>query len=654
MSRCSLLVACALLAGCPEGDLVIPTQTFGLTYPDDDGDGIMDHHEGAEADDADADGTPNHLDTDSDNDTIDDRVESGDDLIVTFPVDTDSDGSPDFIDLDSDGNCIQDGVEGTENLDFDDYPDFADLDDDGDTLLDAVEIGPYCRRPDSDRDGIEDWQDLDSDNDGVADLYESGTNPFDPEPRDTDQDGVPDYLDEDSDGDGFLDDDERGGNELFEPPVDTDNDGLYDIADTDSDNDGFSDGDEFYVYGTNPYDDDTDHDGFSDGSEIALGTDPRDADSVIEGIYVEVPERTDVVKTFEFVLTVEQGDIAFLLDTTCSMRDTLDAMAGEFGTLVTDISATIPDAQYGVATFDDYNFGSFGTGLDRPFILQQQVTSDTAQVQSVLDGIGLHDGSDLPESTAEALYQALSGNGYDQNCNGVFDAADDVRPFLSSAGDAFGGAVSGGQSTAWPGGGPNGGMGFRDYALPIVVYATDADVRTPASHSTPGGCAQDAGFVTVANASTALGAYLIGVSVGDDDGLADMQTLADLTGSFADVDGDGASDDRLVFVWNGSNAVFRNTIVDAIDQIVGSVSFAEVTLQVQGDTEGFVIDIEPDVYKPTGAVNGEEIEFSLTFRGADSASSQDELHALTLDIIGDGTVLLDTLDIYVLVPGSEL
>jgi hypothetical protein len=60
------------------------------------------------------------------------------------------------------------------------------------------------------------------------------------------------------------------------------------------------------------------------------------------------------------------------------------------------------------------------------------------------------------------------------------------------------------------------------------------------------------------------------------------------------------------------------------------------------------------VYHPTGAVNGEVITFTLTFRGSDTPSAEDELHQLTLDVIGDGTVLLDTLDIYVVVPGTTL
>ena len=41
----------------------------------------------------------------------------------------------------------------------------------------------------------------------------------------------------------------------------------------------------------------------------------------------------------------------------------------------------------------------------------------------------------------EALYQALSGAGYDMNCDGVYDAETDVLPFIASAADPFGGTA---------------------------------------------------------------------------------------------------------------------------------------------------------------------------------------------------------------------
>ena len=36
-----------------------------------------------------------------------------------------------------------------------------------------------------------------------------------------------------------------------------------------------------------------------------------------------------------------------------------------------------------------------------------------------------------------------------------------------------------------------------------------------------------------------------------------------------------------------------------------------------------------------------------------AATTEDQLYRLTLNVIGDGSILLDTLDIIVLVPGSS-
>ncbi len=633
-----------------------------IEYTDSDGDTIIDLHEGyvdpkdaeegVTSTDSDEDGTPDYLDEDSDDDGVSDRDEAGDGDPLTLPWDTDGDGEKDFRDLDADGNCIDDEDEDGDDLDGDGLKDFSDLDDDGDGIDDVYEIGAECEMHDSDGDGTPDFLDEDSDDDGVADIYEGGTSSFEDAPRDTDADGVPDYLDDDSDGDGFSDTAEAGrGDE----PRDTDGDGAFDFADSDSDGDGISDSAEAAA-GYDPYDDDSDDDGFTDGAEIAAGTDPMDEDSIISGLYVTVPERTSIEETFDFSLSVQMGDVAFLIDTTCSMSSTLSGMSGEFSRIVSELSSTLPDAQYGVATFDDYYYGSYGSSGDKPFILVQQVTDSTSAVQSALSGLRLHNGNDGPEGSMEALLQTLTGTGYDQNCDGRYTSNTDVVPFLSSGSDPFGG--SGGQASDGSGEGTVGGMGFRDYALPIIVYATDnymrdADDRT---YGTPGGCPGDAGMGDVVTATNDIGALLIGIGVSSGWGsalpLAQMNTLAQRTGSLADTDGDGAADDKLVFDWSGTSSALRTTIVNAITDAVGSVQFDTVSLVVDGDEHGFVSGIEPENYRMSGSPDGETVEFTLNFRGAVAAQAEDQIFRVTLNVLGDGSVLLDTLDIYVVVPGS--
>ncbi len=627
-----------------------------VTYDDADKDGIIDAHE-SQTEDTDGDGALDYQDEDADGDGVLDKKEAGDDDPLTLPVDSDSDGVPDYLDSDSDNNCIPDEEEGIGDADGDEIPNFADLDNDGDGLLDTIEIGDDCAMPDSDDDGIADYADRDSDGDGVGDVYEAGTNAFEDDPRDSDGDGTPDYLDSDSDGDGTSDSAEGGVDAVDEEPRDTDGDGEYDFEDTDSDGDAIRD-DEEDSHGTDPYDADTDDDGFSDGGEVTAGTDPTDPTSVIDGLYVEVPERTEVEEIFEFELSIQMGDIAFLLDTTCSMSGTANAMASEFAEIVSELSTILPDAQYGHATYDDYAFGSYGSSSysDKPFELRQQITDDVRSMQSALSATAIHGGSDGPESGMEGIYQGATGAGYDQGCDGAYNSTTDVKPFKASPSDPFNG--TGGQfySAGDDSTGDIGGYGFREYALPVIVYATDNYLRDPDSSNTyyngaPGGCPMDAGSADVISAVTGIGAYLVAVSTNSTLGVPQMRELSTATNSYADTDGDGAADDVLVFTWYGSDAEFRETVVAAIEDLVSAVRFSELSLEIQGDEWGFVTGISPESYTISGEVEGTVVNFTLTFRGVVASTSEDQLFALTLNVLGDGSVLLDTMDIIIVVPG---
>jgi hypothetical protein len=658
------LVGCQDADKAGDGDDTGGSDAVEVQVDDADGDTIIDIHEGSE--DPDGDGTPNMNDEDSDDDTIKDFIEAGDNDPLTLPVDSDEDGIDDYLDSDSDNNCISDLDEkrptgdGPVDTDGDGVRDYADFDNDGDGILDVEEIGGDCGAPDTDGDGDPNYMDLDSDGDGIYDIYEAGNSEFDPDVADTDGDEIPDYLDTDSDNDGTPDSTESGITEIGGEPRDTDGDGIYDFADTDSDGDALSDWDEENVYGTDPYDPDTDGDGYSDGGEITAGTDPLDVGSVVDGVYVEVPERTNTEEVFEFTLEIEMGDVGFLIDTTGSMGGTISAMKSEYSAMVTALSTALPDAEYAVGTYDDYAYGSFGytSGGDKPFYMLQQVTSDTSSVQSALSGISTHFGGDGPESSMEALYQAASGKGYDQDCDRSYDSDTDVLPFLADASDPFGG--SGGQhySSSSPGGGVNGGMGFRDYALPVFVYATDYDLRDPdAGYGTPGGCPLDAGQSDVVAALADLNAYAIGITVGGwtTTPYNQMVQLANASGSYADTDGDGAADDPLAFQWSGSgSATFRTTIVDAIGDLVSSIRFERVNLDIEGDEWGFVTGVSPEYFTDIDPSGGaQEIDFTLSFRGVVAATTEDQLYRLTLTVVGDDSVLLDTKDIIVLVPGSS-
>ena len=638
---------------------------------DADDDTILDIHEGSG--DFDGDGTPDYLDEDSDDDGIPDSIEAGDDDPETFPVDTDEDGVPDVHDDDSDNNGISDtdeaGLDPTNPVDTDNDgdPDFRDDDNDGDAITDSWEMDFDPLNPaDTDRDGVLDYMDVDSDNDTLCDKWEGGTTTYRAEPIDTDEDGTYDYRDTDSDDDGFSDTAEAGTTDCQEPS-DVDGDGSYNSQALDSDGDGLSDVDEVELYNTDPYVRDTDGDGQSDGAEIYAETDPRDPSDSIEGIYVEIDERTSVEHTFPFELSVQYGDIVFLLDTTCSMASTLQGAASRFANVVRELEGTFENLSFGVGTFDDYNYGGYGSGSDKPFILRQQITEDSGEVQSVLNTLGIHNGADTPESDMEALWQAITGIGYDQACDGIYTSSTDVPPFVQDSSDAFHGTHSGTYNDAVPGTGENGGMGFHDFGLPIIFYATDYYMRDPASsnsllQATPGGCPQDADSDLVAVALQEIGGYVVGVDVGPNGPENEispyqaMEELAYATNSVADLNGDGTPEPLVFSVDQGGSdfeQLFEDSVITAVEQLVDQLQYEEVRLEVVGDDWGLVESIEPEFYEDVDPDEVKVLEFTLNFVATVAATEDDQLFRMTLNVIGNGTLLLDSYDIIVLIPGTS-
>ncbi len=287
---------------------------------DSDGDGVGDMYEGSN--DMDRDGKYNFEDLDSDEDGIpdgwegtdrcwtckdSDKIDNNEDgwddriqFVNPSPKDTDGDGQFDFLDTDSDNDCIQDGADGLNDLDRDGILNFRDLDSDNDSIPDSVEALTCAKPSDTDGDGTRDFEDFDSDNDGMLDAFEAGANGR--MPQDFDNDGKPDYRDTDSDNDGISDLVEVGPTPKM--PADTDSDGMPDYHDLDSDADGISDAIETNVDtdgdGTADFRDlDSDNDTILDSIEKAIDTDGdgllnfRDLDSDNDTILDSIEKAID-------------------------------------------------------------------------------------------------------------------------------------------------------------------------------------------------------------------------------------------------------------------------------------------------------------------------------------------------------------------------
>ena len=250
---------------------------------------------GVDAEDYDNDGYSNGLDSDDDDDSLNDA----DDDCSTGDLGWTSNSSTDY---DTDG-CQDSG---------------EDLDDDNDGFEDQNEIDCNTDSLDSnstpidtDADSVCDYVDEDDDNDGLTDVNENGVYNTDPLDNDTDDDGLSDYeeviqyftdpLSNDTDGDSLDDYQEvttYGTNPLSN---DTDMEGLSDYEEViqyftdplsnDTDGDSLDDYQEVITYGTNPLSNDTDGDLLDDYQEVIIaGTDPLSVDTDNDGLddYAEV------------------------------------------------------------------------------------------------------------------------------------------------------------------------------------------------------------------------------------------------------------------------------------------------------------------------------------------------------------------------------
>ncbi|MEM7532460.1 MAG: SdrD B-like domain-containing protein [Chloroflexota bacterium] len=179
----------------------------------------------------DSDSNPDYIDTDSDNDSINDIAENGDPDNTLSGIDTDGDG------LDNNFDTVNTTGTTPDVNDAINDPTPSNLgDEDGDVAADGnnavplvsdVDYRDVADTTDTDGDGIRDSTDLDDDNDGIPDTDEPA--------GDTDGDGIPDTLDLDSDNDGIPDVTEAGGS-------DPDGDGIIGTGDiTDGDGDGLDD-----------------------------------------------------------------------------------------------------------------------------------------------------------------------------------------------------------------------------------------------------------------------------------------------------------------------------------------------------------------------------------------------------------------------------
>ena len=443
----------------------------------------------------------------------------------------------------------------------------------------------------------------------------------------------------DQDGDGVADGEEGG--------EDPDHDGLPNCLDNDSDNDGLLDAEERRA-STDPYDVDTDGDRVNDLLEWAAGTDARNAaEAPPPGtLLVVVNEGVDTRKIdVEFSTDVQRSDIYVLMDTSTTMDQEIENLKRSLvNQIMPGVRDAIPDVAFGVGHYDDFDQSPYGNNAAfRAYENLQSITQDDQLVVAAINQLhtccAIGDGATYPEAGTVALWATATGEG-------------------------LGAWFPAGQTC-----GGKGGFGypcFRPGALPVIIVVTDALFHNGPNGSNPyqGVTPAPPGFDDAMTALNDIGAKVVGVvsEYGGRHDRADVEAAARRTGAVND------AQQPLVYEVDGSGNGLDGSIVTAIEELTGNVSRDVHVVATDPDEDDpvdptdFVTSIVPRSANPLNGVQGEDeqrfygvvpgtlLTFEATFvRNGIAAGADHQVIHLVFEVLGDGTVLLDEIQVYLVI-----
>ena len=309
-------------------------------------------------------------------------------------------------------------------------------------------------------------------------------------------------------------------------------------------------------------------------------------------------------------------DIFLLFDDTGSFSGVAPTLASAFSTVITDLQASLPGANlaFGVGRFEEYG-GGFADGSDsdsaRPFILNQPLISPfntefAAAIDAALNRTTPGGGGDGPETAIEALYQVATGLGFDGNNDGdtVDSGAAGLYTTQTTPGDTgdvprFNTFTA--DATGDPNGpilapiGTNGGAGFRDGSIRLVLLATDtgfvyqADTRT--AYVGLGGVTVNADDIKTGGRDTTP----------DDNGAQIQQTINALVAQGIQVIGLGT---------NGSLSAQPRMGLEAISTLTGAINATGVS--IDGGVAGDPIDPGDPLYFQIDTGSGASLANAIT------------------------------------------
>ncbi len=344
-------------------------------------------------------------------------------------------------------------------------------------------------------------------------------------------------------------------------------------------------------------------------------------------------------------------DVFLLFDDTGSFVNNSPIVRAAFPDIISQLQASLTgiDLGFGVGRFEEYaNFASeYSNG--RPFVLNQPIVAASTSgymsaIQAALNRTAPGYGGDEPETDIEALYQLVTGLGFDGNNNGsVLDsgpaglASTQISPGGSGDVPSFASFTADVANSVMLADGNLGGGGFRAGALPIVLLATDTGFAYQPMGETSvtglGGLTLPIGSLTQTSRATtpfnsgaglqetitglnALGALVIGLGTNDQStldprqGLESISKLTGATNQSTATIANGTTDpiapgDPLYFqIASGFSTSVSNGIVSAIQNAVTNVAM-NITVQAS--------DPRVHIINHSGVINGVGAGATATF-----------------------------------------
>jgi hypothetical protein len=301
------------------------------------------------------------------------------------------------------------------------------------------------------------------------------------------------------------------------------------------------------------------------------------------------PVGTDTAET---AIELQQADLIIGLDTTGSMGDEIANIKSSIEVILDEFLNRIPNGGLGVAGYDDYPYGNYGSAGDGDlayYLLHRVMTATTPAGRSSLfdavDQYETHNGVDTPESGWEMVYQVATGAGSGTGPYAVppFDPL--TAPPVPIPPDEEIGEI--------------GGAGVRYGSMPILIWITDAPSHNSGS-GYPYGPIPGVSPATASQAVVAMnsiGGRIIGVMSGEparadlERGVVDTGALVtpdawgtvsrppgcDLNECCTGLDGTGvptiAGECPLLFEITSNGSGLGTAIVDGIERLTFSSTF---------------------------------------------------------------------------------